>query len=855
MLCGLMAVLHFCLPAASCRAESAPRLYQRASAIDRPAGAPAASDVIMRSLGLHPRNDQDPHDTMQALRDFHATTLAWAYITDPEFIARVQASGRVFGGAAAAPSYIPPAGDEPWFQRVVIVDLDGQPIIAPWKRTWTRTLWGCVNNPELERGYAEYLQRYIDAGAQIMQRDEPGANLNATRWGGCFCDHCMERFRQYLAEHTTAATRQGLGIEDLDGFDYRQHLRSAGAPVGDAFGNWNGGELKELFVEFQTEATVAFHRRAREAIDRYAGRRVPFSCNNGVRLWTEVELGFDWAFGELAYRHATADYLYAALRTAAEHDRGQIVTMPKKSNYDNPEEWQQRTRRTIAMSYACGGQCMVPWDVYMPGDAPRYFGQPAQYADLFGFIRAASGYLDGYQHAAAAGYGVPEPGDDAVVHIAGAPQVSAIVRAVPDDPEAAVVVHLVDWSDDPQPCHLQLDPAAFFGDRPLQIRLLRPAPYEREQHAAAEQTGEFPALSREEMLATGYVTSVQLPALEPWGILVVEPQQGDVTSGVWQPRIWADEASCFADQLLVNMDCASTDAVVRYTSDGSEPGRDSPVFQQPVPVTQTVTIKAAAFSPAGVSVTSTATWTRRDGVAAALRPDAQPLAESLQLWLAADVLSGTVADGDPVATWTAARGPDAVVPPARLYSGLAPAPPAWSSRAINGRPAMRFDGVDDQLSIAGFANEHVAGTAFTILMVTQSPAGAFGICGNSSNGNGGIPRLYLTRNTFRYDVLDRGLGPHVLDGMPAISTFCHDGRETIAAYVNGQSQGQQSGLPVVAAFGGGSLSMPFWGGNQNQAGDIGEIVVFDRQLTSAERQSVEAYLAEKYAIRYQQKWR
>jgi hypothetical protein len=31
-----------------------------------------------------------------------------------------------------------------------------------------------MNNPELERGYTAYLKKYVDAGAQIMQRDEPG---------------------------------------------------------------------------------------------------------------------------------------------------------------------------------------------------------------------------------------------------------------------------------------------------------------------------------------------------------------------------------------------------------------------------------------------------------------------------------------------------------------------------------------------------------------------------------------------------------------------------------------------------------------------------------------------------------
>jgi len=42
---------------------------------------------------------------MQALNDFHVTRLEWAYITDREFIERVRASGRVFGGAASAPAY------------------------------------------------------------------------------------------------------------------------------------------------------------------------------------------------------------------------------------------------------------------------------------------------------------------------------------------------------------------------------------------------------------------------------------------------------------------------------------------------------------------------------------------------------------------------------------------------------------------------------------------------------------------------------------------------------------------------------------------------------------------------------
>ena len=52
------------------------------------------------------------------------------------------------------------------------------------------------------------------------------------------------------------------------------------------------------------------------------------------------------------------------------------------------------------MAYASGGHCMVPWDVYMPHNAPRYFGKPSDYADLTKFVRNYKRYFDGYSEAA-----------------------------------------------------------------------------------------------------------------------------------------------------------------------------------------------------------------------------------------------------------------------------------------------------------------------------------------------------------------------------------------------------------------------------------------------------------------------
>ena len=42
--------------------------------------------------------------------------------------------------------------------------------------------------------------------------------------------------------------------------------------------------------------------------------------------------------------------------------------------------------------------------------------------------------------------------------------------------------------------------------------------------------------------------------------------------------------------------------------------------------------------------------------------------------------------------------------------------------------------------------------------------------------------------------------------------------------------------------------MSFWSGSRNHAGDLAELIVFDRCLPDRERESIEAYLAEKYGI-------
>ena len=111
------------------------RLCDAAKACPFPPGAPKASDVIMRSLTLRVAKGKSQYDTYQALSDFHVTRLEWTYVRDADFIAKVRASGRLFGGAAAAPSYVGDKQGDDWLKNVCILNREREVIIALWKRT------------------------------------------------------------------------------------------------------------------------------------------------------------------------------------------------------------------------------------------------------------------------------------------------------------------------------------------------------------------------------------------------------------------------------------------------------------------------------------------------------------------------------------------------------------------------------------------------------------------------------------------------------------------------------------------------------------------------------------------------
>ena len=816
-------------------------------------GAPQAADVCFSTRWPNPGK----RDSFKAAREFHATRWDWFYMSgkpefDKQFVARAKARGYPIAGTLNCQLVDSPVGAARTFSQARTVNMKGEPLKDPWTQKYGGR-FGCPNNPEYAKIYLAHARYDLDAGVAQFQMDGPQLNDLMSRYGGCFCTHCVTGFREYLGSHSSPEQRAKWGIADLATFDYAHFLLDLGVSADAPISRWKGPkELRERFLEFQIESGLRFLAAMQKQINQMAGRKLAYSCNATDEFVSTYSKVFDFAENE-AYppKEGQPAFLYQErLKKAQEIGKSMLFTFV---SHDVPHN-----RRFMASTYALGANAIVPWDVFTGLSAPRFYGTPEQFADLCGFIRANRLLLDGYDEAGVFGPTIHEaryPDGQPPLQVQAAAPVLAVVRAQPGKADAPVVVHLVTATSDPTgPLRVTFDPRRFFGARALKMRFIAPPPYVAAAHETAEASGDFTPLSKAVALPGGRVSAVDLPAVDPWGILVVEPDDA-ADNSPWQPAVWCDEKSRLDESLLVRLDCATPGAVIRYTLDGDQPSSESPIYTKALRLDATTTVKALSCNSDAATSPVVSVRFERLKPAPRLAPDAPALKPNLKLWLNADSLAATHKDGSPVNRWPAIVGPGAAVPAQILLSGAAAKSPIFSATGINGRPGLQFDGDDDQLSVPHFANSCLAAKPFTTFLVTQSADPSFGIAGNAANGSGGIPRLYLTRGAFNYDRLAESLSLGVAPGVPVVTVYQHDGQKTAAARCGGRLTGKRNDLPVVKTFGsGGNLGIPLWTGHTNHAGVLGEIVAYDRRLTDAEVEAVEEHLSLRYGISDRPRW-
>ena len=441
-------------------------LHEMARQTGRPSGAPRVSDVSIRFFSL--RQGVSAERMFEAGRAFHITRADWSYITDPEFIRQVRDTGWSFQGTTNAITH-----NLEHARR----HADGKPVLDHFNREGR---WMADPNIASYRDwYIEQVMAWVEAGVTSFQRDEPS----------------------------------GLG-----GLDRA----------------WEPDEADAFFSDVY--ARIA---------NRAGGRPVTWSCNlvwNQGRFADQGQTAFQYtrhfAYGmsEINAGNLRPDFLWELARDTHAKGRAMVLT----GDY---EIGVARMRRGIATAYANAMVFIVPWDQFGGVNSPRIFMKPADLADLYGFVRGISPYLEGYEDAAAAGPGIsdsrwPDPGPVSIPDRSG--EVSAFVRARPGQADAPVVIHLIDGADRPRPFPVRLDRRAFPGHGRLNVTLLTPASYDGAKHAGVWEAANrlrspggltgpdqapaySPLVTRTpvEAFADGDTVRLDIPALSPWGVLVV----------------------------------------------------------------------------------------------------------------------------------------------------------------------------------------------------------------------------------------------------------------------------------------------------------------------------------------------
>lgn len=523
---------------------------------------PSPNDVTMRTLEFREVNDGSQMDVFQAIQDFHATRLEWTYIDfdqrNRESVARVKEMCILFGGAGSASMHGSIHAFPAQPRNTHMVDLDGNPIVQPHMRHWSELRGiGDPSNPAYYEHHLAYYRRIIDFGADALHRDEPESPVfSAERYGGGFSKTGVTGFRDWLAANRTKEALENIGISDVSIFNYADHLRSIGAPVGDAFAQFDC-PIKPHWIQYWDEITTDFWQRFIAEIKEYGGQNLTFSANNSsLQMWESYHREFDFAISELLLETANPVHIWQRSQAAKDNGKIQVFGPPKTRSQPVPEEMKTRLlRRVIATAYACGMIGKVPWDVFdqSPDGKSRYFAKPSDVADLYAFVRAQQ--WNGYQEVAAFGEGLkqsPEKPEKLVVKNSSA-GVYAFVRAPEADNSKDILIHLVDWGfpqeppaqrgrfrsptgenfvmyspaeninrTEPEAFEVLIDKDSFSDWGKLTFYLLTPAKHEVGMHAKAFQSGKYDSLVRQEELSANYRNGkirLEIPALDPWGII------------------------------------------------------------------------------------------------------------------------------------------------------------------------------------------------------------------------------------------------------------------------------------------------------------------------------------------------
>jgi hypothetical protein len=206
----------------------------------------------------------------------------------------------------------------------------------------------------------------------------------------------------------------------------------------------------------------------------------------------------------------------------------------------------------------------------------------------------------------------------------------------------------------------------------------------------------------------------------------------------------------------------------------------------------------------------------------------------MRVWLRADTMVAT----GPVLAW-----PDQTAALNDAKQATVNVRPTLVADAINGRPALRFNGVNTSVVMPNIMAGATQGEVFAVLKVTAPLDANPHSLWTLGSGENWYPLNNTSKLIERFGTTGTPTGatPQANLTLPHFYNVSAASTGAWSSRINGVTYLSITGNTVSFSVATPALGRTF-------AGDIAEVMVYDNVLSATDRQAVEAYLAQKYAI-------
>jgi hypothetical protein len=209
----------------------------------------------------------------------------------------------------------------------------------------------------------------------------------------------------------------------------------------------------------------------------------------------------------------------------------------------------------------------------------------------------------------------------------------------------------------------------------------------------------------------------------------------------------------------------------------------------------------------------------------------------LKLWLKADALA--LNDNDPVTNW-----PDQSGLANDAEQAVAAQKPLFKTNIVNGKPVVRFDGVNDVLEV----NPGIAAAPYTLFVVAKAVANGTAYLVDMGGGtisigpyDAGLWGFWSTQTPSMYRIGGA-------TGNWTVISLVHTSAASAQGWNNGASPSGLFDPANTALDATWTIGAETTGGGGPMDGDVAEMLVYDTALSTANRQLVQNYLGGKYGI-------